>query len=194
MAISDTLQDDTLTDTEKLARTMGELSQGLMLGLPVGSHTRAVLDTVSRDQSLPETMANILFAPFASTLYRGAETGLSWSSGELRGLTAGTLSGDMTYAQEQQHDESLKKKRLKGLNFLLRQIPAFNLPVMKVMLNYGGEPLYREYTQMAQDGEKYQELVDDLKEMTFLEQYAETTRNYRGKPKVFGDITDLLNE
>ena len=180
----DIITDDTLTVTEKWARGMGELSQCFMLGLPVGSHMRAVLDTVSRDQSLPETMANILLAPFASTFYRGIETGISWSSGELRGLTAGTLSGDMTYAQEQRHDESLKEKRLKGLNFLIRQIPAFNLPVMKVMLNYGGEPLYREYAQMAQDGEKYQEVVDDLKEMTPLEQYANTTRNYRGKPLV----------
>ncbi len=33
------------------------------------------------------------------------------------------------------------------------------------MMNYGGEPLIREYAQMAQDGEKYQEVVDDLKEI-----------------------------
>jgi hypothetical protein len=175
----DIMTDDTLTDHEKWARGMGELTQSLMLGLPVGSHMRAILDTVSRDQSLVESMANILFAPLASTVVRGSESTLSWLWGEWDGATA-----DMTYAQQKRHDKALAEKRLKEVNLAIRQIPAFNLPLMKVMLNYGAEPLIREYAQMAQDGEKYQEVVDDLKEMTPLEQYANTTRNYRGKPLV----------
>jgi hypothetical protein len=179
LAIGDTMQDDSLNDEEKLARVMGELTQSWMLGLPVGTHLRAIMDTVSRDQSLVESMANILFAPLASTVVRGSESTLSWLWGEWDGATA-----DMTYAQQKRHDKTLAENRLKELNFFLRQIPAFNLPLLKVMMNYGGEPLYREYAQMAQDGEKYQEVVDDLKEMTPLEQYGNTARNYRGKPIV----------
>jgi len=135
LAVGETLQDDSLNDEEKLARVMGEVTQSWMLGLPVGTHLRAVMDTMSRDSSLPETMANLLFAPLASTGLRGFGTTLSFVSGEFKDTS------DMTYAQEQRHDESQKEKRLSELNLLLRQLPAYNLPLLKVMMNYGGEPL-----------------------------------------------------
>jgi hypothetical protein len=178
LAIGDTMQDDSLSDEEKLARVMGELTQSWMLGLPVGTHLRAVMDTVSRDNSLVESMAGILFAPFASTFTSFVTTTQSLVDSSLKDTK------DMTYAQEKRHNENKKEKLLRELNLGLRLVPAFNLPLLKVMMNYGGEPLYREYAQMAQDGEKYQEVVDDLKEMTPLEQYANTARNYRGKPIV----------
>jgi len=106
LAVGETLQDDSLNDEEKLARVMGEVTQSWMLGLPVGTHLRAVMDTMSRDSSLPETMANLLFAPLASTGLRGFGTTLSFVSGEFKDTS------DMTYAQEQRHDESQKEKRL----------------------------------------------------------------------------------